>query len=424
LKTIILKIKKRFTSFLDELSNRIFFYLNVSVKEIESRKKNNVICIKYGRDEEVVFKPPVFVKKIPCVIKNQIGVYKFLSPTVCIIENVKLSLPRAVASLKYNICIAEINYYIKTDEFKKLKESNFAQPFRNIKYLIKGIPLSSYYKTGSIFLCSIRELFLIFRLPGDDKISGYLFTMVNRNSKGYYHWIVEDLPRLQGYEYIRKTLGIKPKILIDQDPPQWKKETLSLMGYKEEDLVEWDGRTHLVDKLVFSTPSHKMVHTCSPHGCRWVKDRINDIQKTNNVDTQTKKRIYISRAKARTRKVVNEREVMGLLATYHFEYYILEELSFYEKVTLFQQAELVVGPHGAGFVHLAFCNKRVGVIEFFGKKIEHCFYSLSTGLGFDYSLLVCESEKLSDKKDDELINVNINKLKYLLNNMITTLEHY
>ncbi|NOG52157.1 MAG: glycosyltransferase family 61 protein [Chloroflexi bacterium] len=74
------------------------------------------------------------------------------------------------------------------------------------------------------------------------------------------------------------------------------------------------------------------------------------------------RRLYISRSKARRRRVLNESAVIALLAPLGFEAFTLEDLSVAEQVRLFAGAEAVVAPHGSGLTNLVF-GQGIKVIE-------------------------------------------------------------
>ena len=63
--------------------------------------------------------------------------------------------------------------------------------------------------------------------------------------------------------------------------------------------------------------------------------------------------------------VVNlSNQVEKLLARYGFETVYLETMSISDQVRLFQTAEFIIGPHGAGLANLLFCEPGTKVIEF------------------------------------------------------------
>lgn len=72
--------------------------------------------------------------------------------------------------------------------------------------------------------------------------------------------------------------------------------------------------------------------------------------------------------------------------------YVLEDLDFADQVRLFAQAEFIIAPHGGGVTNIIF-SKNLSLIELFGQKISHFYYTVAQGLGFDYTCMLCESKK-------------------------------
>ena len=80
---------------------------------------------------------------------------------------------------------------------------------------------------------------------------------------------------------------------------------------------------------------------------------------------QLAKRIYISRNDAQLRRVSNEDRLLPILAERGFERVVLKGLPMARQVQYFRQAEAVIGPHGAGLAHTAWCKPGTKVVEFF-----------------------------------------------------------
>jgi hypothetical protein len=78
-----------------------------------------------------------------------------------------------------------------------------------------------------------------------------------------------------------------------------------------------------------------------------------------------KRRLYISRNDAKARRVANEAELAPVLAAHGFETVILKGMPLARQVRLFQEAEMVVAPHGAGLTNIAWCRPGTKIIEFF-----------------------------------------------------------
>jgi hypothetical protein len=100
--------------------------------------------------------------------------------------------------------------------------------------------------------CILAEKLLAVR--GDDTKStnridtGVIFT--NLWSENHFHWQLDFLPRLRGVEeYIQQT-GVRPKLILGPEPPEWQLEYLRLLDYSPDDWHEYNGGRLHVDTLV------------------------------------------------------------------------------------------------------------------------------------------------------------------------------
>ena len=101
-------------------------------------------------------------------------------------------------------------------------------------------------------------------------------------------------------------------------------------------------------------------------------------------DSLPRKRLYISR-KGR-RQVTNEAELMRMLARYDVDFVEDKPRSVAEQVRLYQQADLVIGPHGASFGNLLWCRPGTQLLEFFAPNYwPEYFRYMTCVLGLRYA---------------------------------------
>lgn len=75
------------------------------------------------------------------------------------------------------------------------------------------------------------------------------------------------------------------------------------------------------------------------------------------------------------RNILNEEEIKPLLINLGFEIICLSELSFEGKIRLFQEATMIVSPHGSGLVFSLFANTNCKIVEILPKGIcDHDHY--------------------------------------------------
>lgn len=100
------------------------------------------------------------------------------------------------------------------------------------------------------------------------------------------------------------------------------------------------------------------------------------------------KKIYVGRAAGLERSVTNDRELFDQLASRGFTQVDLERLSVAEQALLFNEAEVVVAPHGAGLANLVF-GSRLKLVELMHPHlVRSYFYHIAGDWGFDYRLVM------------------------------------
>lgn len=112
------------------------------------------------------------------------------------------------------------------------------------------------------------------------------------------------------------------------------------------------------------------------------------------------RRIYVSRVLARSggqRHVVNEGEVMALLARHGFERVVLERLDPERQIDLFHDATFVVAAHGAGLANLLFARE-ADVVELFPEpRVWPHFYLLGKAGGHRHHFLCGNRPERNDR---------------------------
>jgi len=212
----------------------------------------------------------------------------------------------------------------------------------------------------------------------------------------YFHWIFDLLPKLRGVETFRQETDVQPKIIVSPDPPSFVYDSLELFGYRESDIIEWTSNTLRVNRLVVPTYPDML-----PENINWLRESVLDtVADSGGFENE---RAFISRQKAAYRRVANYDDIIDLLSTYGFESYILEEMAFEDQVSLFNNAEAIVGPHGAGFSNIIWAEKPV-VIELFNEYVTPTFTVLANRLGFDHEPLRCDPVNVRDSDADLVVD--------------------
>ena len=234
------------------------------------------------------------------------------------------------------------------------------------------------------------------RLPKAERLVGTSTVLATSESARFFHWMTDALPRLQ----ILRKAGPVPweaidHFLVSEGIPAIR-ESLRLLGIREEAIVVTRPESHfLCDWLI--VPSFPSAPGNVPP---WAIESLRS-QFLSTHRRGSARRLYLSRAKASGRKILNEEEIMPLLARRGFIRVTLEEMSLVDQIALFSEAEAVVAPHGAGFTNLIWCAPKTKVLEIFSPLyVNLCYWAIASLTCADYYYLLGSAAGLvSDVSD-------------------------
>jgi hypothetical protein len=191
----------------------------------------------------------------------------------------------------------------------------------------------------------------------------------------YYHWVLDVLPRLLFAERFERLRGVP--LIVQRGITQTQRESLQILGIPPDRIIEFNGHHWQVEQLYYIQPGLSGCPT--PLHVQWLRERFAPHSLTRS------RRLYISREDARNRRIINEADLVKELVLYGFEVVTLSGMSFADQVRLFSEAEIVVGPHGAGFANAVFAQPGTTLIELFSPShIYPCFWALANACGHRY----------------------------------------
>jgi capsular polysaccharide biosynthesis protein len=199
------------------------------------------------------------------------------------------------------------------------------------------------------------------------------------------HWLMDGVVRLSVLEAAGKADGAN--FIIPQMLPR-NIEPLEALGYGPERCAGLDEEYWEADCLL--VPSYLSASGfIRPWGVRWLRTRLGVEDRPAG-----KRRLWISRCRARYRRLANEEELLPVLERAGFEKVELEELNFRAQVDLLSQAGAVAGPHGAGMTDLLFAPRGIPVLEVFPPEfVNPVFYSMANSLDQEYYFLTGYSQE-------------------------------
>ena len=152
---------------------------------------------------------------------------------------------------------------------------------------------------------------------------GNYFSLVLRWSAtpNYGHWFHDTLTRLHG---VRDHLPPDTTFVVPANLNQYQQDSLRLMGIADNRRARFNGEEVWELETLHFAPQVTHVGDDRADVDIWLHDRI--LHGCGVVPVPTGRRIFISRRRARTRRVVNEEAVVELLASFGFETVIAEDL--------------------------------------------------------------------------------------------------
>lgn len=220
----------------------------------------------------------------------------------------------------------------------------------------------------------------------------------------YFHWLFDVLPRLDVLRRSGVHLDGAELYLVNSTRAPFQRETLERLGVPLQRVLESQA-SPLVEAGRLLAPS---LPGLSGNPTRRACEFLRETFLSGRSEGVRGRRIYVSRARAASRRVVNEEEVLPVLERFGYELVELEALPFAEQVALFASAERVVAPHGAGLSNLVFCTPGTPVLEIFAPTyVNVCYWALSNQVDAGYHYLLGEGETPPDFVDPHLAHADI-----------------
>lgn len=237
----------------------------------------------------------------------------------------------------------------------------------------------------------------------------------------YFHWMVDVLPRIHllrlGLERWGLDWGAIAGFLVNGTAQPFQSESLAALGIPLDRCWDSTAQPHWqADRLL--VPSRPRWGTCAV--APWAFDFLrHTLPAALGVVPLGRRRLYISRGSARRRRVLQEPQLIQRLQGYGFEAVQLEHLSLGEQIALFQSAEAIVAPHGAGLTNLVFCAPGTWVLEMFSPNyVSVSYWNISSQLGLNYWYLFTAGDRPAPFTDphhlEEDLQVNLGDVEQVL----------
>lgn len=229
------------------------------------------------------------------------------------------------------------------------------------------------------------------------------------SAQNHYHWMVESLPRL-----LLLQLQYPDCLLLVPEPaPAFVHSTIALMGFTKTfplprnkgavisaerlllpELVYYHEPQEAAEIPMYATAKKASAPTYLPPAggaeelILTVKKKL--LSQVSQAAAKRHRRVYVSRSRQKTRRLVNEEEVLSILQKWGFEIFYLEEMSFRQQLDLMRETSILLGVHGANMVNLLFLPPEACVIELMNQEhFNEAYYLLASSLNIPYFSVPC-----------------------------------
>jgi hypothetical protein len=227
------------------------------------------------------------------------------------------------------------------------------------------------------------------------KVFGTVTTVNYCHAGNFWHWFVDCLPKLLTLE--RGCPDETITVVMPDSLFEWQRATLqSVVGPKFQ-LRYFPPKTWVrAERLLWPSLAAEIGCALLPGNYLQELRRRVFAAFPESDPSGPGRRLYISRRKARHRRVTNEDALAPVLKKHHVELYEPDGLGFAEQLRTFRSAALIVGPHGAGLGGGIFSDKLQLVVFYATRRPPNYFHTQAVALGHKHAF-VC-----SDKDNEDV----------------------
>ena len=224
--------------------------------------------------------------------------------------------------------------------------------------------------------------FLFYKFRRKMKIKGNVFVLKSQWQNYYGHWIHDILSRL----FLLQDSGLFDKIdtfIISQGcKAKFYKESIEIFGIKNVINVPDEKKIECENLFFSSFPS---ILPSKP--LKWQCDKFleltQNLLKKSNINFYDK--IYISRRKVKTRKILNEKELIDILINLGYKVIYPEDYSVADQFCLFNKAKKIISVLGSGLTNIVCCSSNTSVLGIVANICyEDCHRYICDTIGMKY----------------------------------------
>jgi capsular polysaccharide biosynthesis protein len=241
----------------------------------------------------------------------------------------------------------------------------------------------------------------------------------------YYHWLIEIVPKLTLITpELLKKYNIRT-LILDQsvkDIASFQKTLNLFLSCNSINLnIIYETRKvdlHVknlfyinnINNIVFNSRSKlsSLSFSCySPNLIQKTKEIIINGIDSDSSNKDYPKKIFLARSH-KSARAYNQQEIQSYLETQGFVAIYLEQLDFDEQVILFRNADFIIGPSGAAWSNIIFCQQNVKAISWLPQHLSEfsVFSTIAHIVNCDLRFIFTEADDKNDIHSNYHIDIN------------------
>ncbi len=253
---------------------------------------------------------------------------------------------------------------------------------------------------------------------------GTVFSMVQGASgNNYFHFLIDIISRIKMCEEFYTLDDIDyfyvPNCL------DWQLKIFRALGVRDEQIINSDKYRHIQADRILATdhPWYKRgkiqdeIMQIPSWSIFWLRKKFLGMAKKfdNNEN------IFIDRSESKFShcQFQNNNELINFLKTKNFKSYKVSQLDFFEQIYLFNKAKIIIGPHGAAFANLVFCNLNCKVVEILPENhVNRGSLKITNILNINYQQITTPKLPYEKNKIGDM-NFEIKKMNNIIENILS-----
>lgn len=269
----------------------------------------------------------------------------------------------------------------------------------SIHFLHEG-PCVSWANDGFIDPLCLKDSAFLHRYLNDLEpahLPGKTLIAATSSSDIFVHWLLDTVPQILQLMDQGIDMATFDKFVFTTDVRRIHQQVLDLLGVSPTQVhaCRVDGPLIHTDHFTYVTPPR---HLTATHPRNY--ELLRAFFGAKSVK-QPSRRLYISRANAKRRRVLNEADLIAHLERRGFEVIRPEEHGIVDQAKIFSEASHIISPHGAALCNLIFAPPGTRVLEFFGAYLTQGYWVISNQMGHQYHAMECMGDQGTYLSDDD-----------------------